>query len=336
MTVIDTPLVLAPMAGGPTTVALAAAVADAGGFGFLAAGHLGAAGLRDEIAEMRSVTSKPFGVNVFVPSVDDPGLTAAAEQYAAELAPWAELAGVLLGLPRYSDGEFAAKIDVLVEARPAVVSFTFGFPPVDAVDRLRAAGSEVWLTVNDPADVSEALDRGLHLDGVVAQGWAAGGHRGGPHDTGEEQLPTAGLLAAVRAVTDLPVISAGGVMTADELTALVDAGAHAVACGTAFLCSDEAGTSDVHRRELTTRQATTVTRAYTGRSARSLTTMWTDLLSHRAPAAYPHVQFLTAPLRAHGRDTGQADLTSLWAGEGHLRCRSGSAADIAAALLGRG
>jgi nitronate monooxygenase len=113
-----------------------------------------------------------------------------------------------------------------------------------------------------------------------------------------------------------------------HLAGLLDAGAHAVACGTAFLCADESGTAEVHRHELTHRTGTVVTRAFSGRSARALVTSWTELFTDVAPAAYPQVHHLTAPLRSHGKATGQPDLVHLWAGTGHAGVRSAPASEI--------
>jgi nitronate monooxygenase len=258
-------------------------------------------------------------------------MTAAAQEYAARLAPWAAAAGLALGTPRYDDDQFAAKVDVLAAAAPAVVSFAFGWPPADVVSRLQAAGSEVWVTVNEPDEVEWA--QALGVDGVVAQGWEAGGHRGGPVDTGDEQLPVRELVRAVRARTDLPVIAAGGLMTGADAAEVLAEGAVAAAFGTAFLTCPEAGTAPVHAHALTHREGTTVTRAFTGRSARALRTAWTEGYGSGAPAAYPHVHHVTAPLRAHGKATGEAELVHLWAGTGHRRVRPLPAGELCRTLL---
>ncbi|KGN39097.1 nitronate monooxygenase [Knoellia subterranea] len=334
MTVLDRRVVLAPMAGGPSTVALAAAVTSAGGFAFLAGAYLTPDRLRDDIVLLRSAAgAAPFGVNLFAPSPYEPGSAARVLEYATRLQPLADKAGVTLGEPIHGDDSFDAKIEVVVSERPAVVSFAFAWPPADVVDRLRAAGIEVWVTVNDASETAWADELGV--DGIVAQGWEAGGHRGGPVDTGLHQAPTRLLLHSVRELTSLPVIAAGGVADPAHVAGLVAAGAHAVACGTAFLRADEAGTADVHRHELTQRTDTVVTRAFTGRSARALVTSWTEVFTEVAPAAYPQVHFLTAPLRAHGKATGQPDLVHLWAGTGHLAARSGPAVAIVDHLSSR-
>ncbi|WP_235529271.1 MULTISPECIES: nitronate monooxygenase family protein [unclassified Phycicoccus] len=325
------PLVLAPMAGGPSTVALAAAAAEGGVFPFLAGAYLAPDRLATDLDELRDASPHPFGVNVFAPSPDHPSMLEDAHRYAALLAPWAASAGVRLGVPRYDDDAFAAKVDLLVEAAPAVVSFAFGWPPAEVVERLQAVGTLVWVTVNDPAEADWA--RELGVDGLVAQGWEAGGHRGGPVDTGEPQPPVRDLVTALVARTDLPVVATGGVVDGRGAADLLALGASAVALGTAFLACPEAGTAPVHVHALTHRDGTVVTRAFTGRSARALATTWTDLFTEAAPAAYPHVHHVTAPLRAHGKATGEAELVHLWAGTGHRQVRPLPAAELARTLV---
>ncbi len=326
------PVVLAPMAGGPGTVALAAAVGSAGGFPFLPGGYLAPDRLAADVAILRAATDAPFGVNLLVPGPDRPELTQAARDYATQLAPIAELAGIGLGVPRWDDDGYADKLDALLAAPPAVVSFAFGWPGLDDVDRLHRRGVEVWVTLNDPAEVEWAGELGV--DGIVAQGWDAGGHRGGPVDN-RRGHPTVDLVRAVRHLAPgrTTVVAAGGVPDGVAARGLLEAGADAVAFGTAYLLADEAGTADVHRHELHHRSGTVVTRAFTGRSARALRTTWTERYSDIAPAAYPHVHHVTAPLRRHGRETGQPELVHLWAGTAHRQARPGPAERITESLL---
>jgi nitronate monooxygenase len=319
------------MAGGPSTVALAAAAAEGGVFPFLAGAYLTPERLHDDIVALRASTPEPFGVNIFAPSPDSPSMQQEALEYAALLAPWAASAGVELGAPRYDDDAFDAKVDLLVESAPALVSFAFGWPPAEVVARLQATGVEVWVTVNEATEVEWAQELGV--DGLVVQGWEAGGHRGGPVDTGATQSELLPLVTEVAGLTELPVLGTGGVMTGADAAAVLRAGATAVALGTAFLDCPEAGTAPVHRHALTHRTGTTVTRAFTGRSARALTTTWTELFSEAAPAAYPHVHHLTAPLRARGKATGEAELVHLWAGTGHANLRRLPAAELARSLV---
>ena len=224
MTLLDRRVVLAPMAGGPGTVELAAATTRAGAFAFLAGAYLPPDRLRDDIVLLRSaVGGAPFGVNLFAPSPYEPGSAARVNDYAARLRPLAEKAGVSLGEPLHDDDSFDAKVEVVLAERPAVVSFAFAWPPADVVDRLRAAGIEVWVTVNDASETAWADELGV--DAIVAQGWEAGGHRGGPVDTGHHQPPTRTLLQSIRRLTSLPVVAAGGVSDAAHVAGLLQASA---------------------------------------------------------------------------------------------------------------
>lgn len=328
-------LVLAPMAGGPTTPALVSAAARAGAFGFLAAGYLTVDALADQVRVLRSQSTEPFGINLFVPAPDHPTTMQAARDYRERLQPLAELAGVELGAPRWDDDAYADKVDFVLQERPSVVSFAFGWPSALDVARLQRAGVEIWVTITDPRQVAWAVELGV--DALVAQGDEAGGHRGGPVDV-PHGIPTEDLVRGVTALRDrkIRVIAAGGVADAADVSRLRRAGADAVAAGTAFLRADEAGTAPVHREALAHREGTVVTRAFTGRSARALRTSWTDVFTAHAPAAYPHVHHVTAPLRTHGKATGQPELVHLWAGTGHGSARSGPAARIVADLVAGG
>lgn len=321
------PVVLAPMAGGPSTPALAAAVTAAGGLGFLAAGYLTPERLVADVAEARRLTDGPLGVNVFsAPGPADPAEVAA---YAARLAPFAARHGVALGAPAHDDDGLAAKVALLRELPVEVVSFTFGPPPVAVVDALHAGGAEVWSTVTDRAEAEVAAACGV--DVVVAQGAEAGGHQGATVDDDRPPRPVLELVAAVASVGP-PVVAAGGIVDAAEVAAARTAGAAAVQVGTAFLLCPEAGTSPVHRAAVARGGPTVLTRAFSGRRARGLANAWTEELGADAPVAYPDVHHLTVPLRAHGRAVGDPGLVNLWAGTGVDRVRPLPAAEVVAAL----
>jgi nitronate monooxygenase len=316
------PIVLAPLAGGPSTPALAAAVSGAGGLGFLGAGYLTAERLAEDIAATRGLTGEPFGVNLFVPSPPPPPGTAAA--YAAALAGEAARAQVELGTPRYSDDAWTAKLDLLAEDPVAVVSFTFGCPPAKVLSRLRTAGSEVWVTVTSPAEAEAAVTAGA--DALVVQGSEAGGHRGGFTDS-DDAVALLPLLQLVAAASDLPLIATGGIATGAGIAAVLAAGARAAALGSAFLRSPEAGTAPVHREALRSSTPTALTRAFTGRAARGIRNRL--MAEHQdAPSAYPDVHFVTAPLRQAGRAAGDPDVVNLWAGQAYPLGSDLPAADL--------
>ncbi|MCV2487829.1 nitronate monooxygenase [Geodermatophilus sp. YIM 151500] len=307
-------IVQAPMAGGPSTPELVAAVSEAGGLGFLAAGYKSPAAVREEIRAVRAVTGQRFGVNVFAPG--PPGDAEAVRRYASELRGEAERWGVDLGEPRADDDAWAAKVALVAEERVPVVSFTFGLPHPDMVAALHAVDVTVQVTVTTPEEALAARDIGA--DALVVQGIEAGGHRGGFRDDdggGEYGLLT--LLRLVARAVDLPLVAAGGIMDGPSVAAVLVAGAEAAQLGTAFLRCPEAGTSPAHRRALTAYQETALTRAFSGRRARGLVNRFLTEHTATAPAAYPQVHHLTTPLRAAARQAGDPDGLNLWAGQGH-------------------
>jgi nitronate monooxygenase len=321
------PVVLAPLAGGPATPELAAAVANAGGLGFIAAGYLTPDVFADHLRRARALTEGPLGANLFVlpePVVD----VEAIAGYARELAPEAAVYGAELGQPRYEDDWLDAKLEIALAARIDVLSTTFAPPPAELVTRARAQGTEVWATVATVADASTALAAGA--DALVVQGLEAGGHHGTFADDGAGELPLLDLLRELRAA-GVPLIAAGGIGDRAAADAARAAGAAAVLAGTAFLLCPEAGTSDPHRAAIARGGETAITRAFTGRRARGLVNRFMG--DHpNAPSAYPHVHHLTAPLRAAARAAGDAELLNLWAGTTAGSARPRPAAEIVSLL----
>jgi nitronate monooxygenase len=326
---VEVPIVQAPLAGGASTPALTAAVVEAGAFGFVAAGYRTPEQVRDDVAAVHALTEQPFGVNLFVPGRRAEPATYAA--YVASLADEARARGVELGEPRFEDDAWEAKL-ALLEAEPvAAVSFTFGCPPAEAVERLHAAGSEVWVTVTDPDEASRAAATGA--DALVVQGIEAGGHRASFVDAdGAGEYGLLALLQLLRAHTDLPLIATGGISTGAAVAAVLTAGARAAQVGTAFMRCPEAGTSAAHREALATSQPTRLTRAFTGRQARGIANRFLREHSADAPIAYPEVHHVTAPLRAAGRAAGDPEVLNLWAGQAHELARDLPAADVVSTM----
>jgi nitronate monooxygenase len=310
----EIPIVQAPMAGGPSTPALTAAVADAGGYGFIAAGYLSAEALREVIDKTRSLTGAPFGVNLFVPS--EPGDAAAVAAYAVTLRLESERFGAALGEPRWDDDGYDAKLDVVESARVHLASFTFGCPTTAIVDRLHRADVQIAVTVTSADEARLASDAGADL--LAVQGTEAGGHQASFAKLAANDRPLLSLLDQVRETSDLPMIGAGGVMTGNDAAAVMATGAMAVQIGTALLCANEAGTSDVYRYALLEQAYpdTIVTRAYSGRFARGLANRFALEHDRNAPQAYPEVHHLTRPLRAAATLAGDSSIPNLWAGTG--------------------
>lgn len=329
----DLPIVAAPMAGGPSTVALASAVTDAGGFSFLPAGYLAATALEALLGEAHA-TGRPFGVNLFVPqpgAVDPAGYDA----YRAALADdAAALAVDLPAQPRHDDDAWSDKVDLLVSDPVPLVSLTFGLPDAGDIRRLQAAGSRVLATVTTADEARAAADAGV--DGLVVQGPAAGGHSGTfdpRRPIGEEA--TTDVVRAVRAVSRLPLVAGGGVDGPGAVSDLLAAGAEAVAVGTLLLRADEAGTSATHRTALADPAfaTTVVTHAFTGRPARALRNGFIERHGATAPFGYPELHHLTRDLRRAAAVAGDPHRLHLWAGTGHRSALAAPAAEIVRGLL---
>ncbi len=326
------PIIQAPMAGGPSTVALAVAVSRAGGMGFLASGYGRAAKMREEVRAVKSAISAPFGVNLFMPARRDFD-TAAVAQYLERLAAEEQRYGVNLGDPRNDDDHWQAFLGALVDERPPVASFTFGCPAAVEMTRLREQGIEVWVTVTDPGEAMIAQQRGA--DAVIVQGAEAGGHRGGFSDQDDaEPLALVPLLRLTRSRCELPLIAAGGICDGEGLAAALCAGASAAQMGSAFMLADEAATHPAHRSLLSTNAPTGLTRAFSGRQARGIVNRFQSTYTAAAPAAYPQIHYATSPLRAAARNAGDADGFNLWAGQAHALAQSRPAAEIVRTVAG--
>ena len=322
------PVVVAPMAGGPTTTALVIAAAEAGALAFLAAGYKSVDAMVAEIAAVRSARDDPFGVNVFVPGAPTSDRDALAA-YLAELGADAEAVGAPLGEPSWDDDHFPEKIEALLAAPPSIVSFTFGCPAPEVIAAFQDAGCLVAVTVTRPAEAAIAASAGA--DALCVQSHEAGAHRGvfTVDQTDPAELDLISLIAEIRDRTGLPQIAAGGVMHRDHVAAVVAAGAVAAQCGTAFVRCTESGAHPVYKAALTDPRLTTtaVTRAFSGRPARGLVNQF--VVDHPdAPLAYPEINNATRPLRTAAAARGDVDRMSLWAGVGFRSATAGAAGEI--------
>ena len=320
------PLVLAPMAG-VSTPELVAAVSEAGGLGSLGAAYLTPEQIRAEAATIRTLTGRPFALNLFapgeIPAVSDAQMGAAL----AELAPLHAALGLPAPTPPAPPQDtFAAQLEAVLDVRPAVFSFTFGRIAPELLRDIRRRGVLTIGTATSPAEAEWLAQDGV--DAVVVQGGAAGGHRGGW--LRDDLADTLELLTRTRQTVKLPLLAAGGLMTRDHIRAALDAGASAAQCGTAFLRAAEAGTSAPYRAALRAGSSTTLTRNFSGRPARGLKNTVTEELC--APLPYPWQNSVTRPLRTAAAAQGRAEYLSLWAGEGFGRGQDGPAAEIVAGL----
>ncbi len=301
---IGQPIIQAPMAGAATP-ALAAAVSNAGGLGSLGSAEMNVDQLRAATAMLREATDRPFNLNFFIQ--DAPRTEPAVLEHTRQrLAPWYSAAG--LGappetLPALGPSFDDARLALLLEIRPAVVSFHFGLPAPDAVLALKAAGIVVVSTATNVAE-ARALER-AGVDAVIAQGYEAGGHRGSHQPTAPgDGVGTMALIPQVADAVGVPVIAAGGIGDGRGIAAAFALGASGVQMGTAFLSCPEAGTDAPRRARLrcATDSDTMLTDAFSGRAARAMRSRYAQVMeAHREPLpAFLQMYALSDPLVAAG------------------------------------
>lgn len=333
---ITLPIIQAPMAG-VQGVELAIAVSNAGGLGSLPCAMLSLDQMRASLAAMRAGTSQPYNVNFFChaePVVD----AARQDAWMAVLRRYYDELGI--APPAQPSGParrpFSADmLDVLAEFKPPVVSFHFGLPAPELVAEIRAWGSRVLSSATTVDEARWLAARGV--DGVIAQGLEAGGHRG--HflsDDLSRQMGTIALVSQIARAIDLPVVAAGGISRATSVAAALALGADGVQVGTAYLLCPEATTSPLHRRALRGEDArhTVITNVFTGRPARSIVNRLVRELGpvSALPPSFPLAAGFTALLRARAESVGSSDFSPLWCGQDATGCGELPAAEMTRAL----
>lgn len=335
---LSVPLIQAAMAG-VSTPAMAAAVSNAGALGSIGLGASDAATARDMIAAVRAQTSRPFTVNLFTHAtpVDNPAREAEWIAFLAPLfaqygaTPPAQLATIYRSLADDRD-----MVSMLLDTVPPVVSFHFGLPPADIIAALKQRGISLLATATSLAEAQAIAAAGL--DGVVAQGVEAGGHRGmfdpaAPDDA----LTTFALTRLLVQAVDLPVIAAGGIMDGAGIAAALDLGAVAAQLGTAFIACPESAANAAYRAALAGPAAhhTQLTALISGRPARALAnrfTALTDATRGRLPPDYPRAYDAGKALNAAASARGEHGFGAQWAGQGAPLARAMPAAELVAVL----
>ncbi len=333
---IEHPIFLAPLGGGPGTPELAAAVSEVGGLGSLGAAYMTPTQMREAIRKVRSLTRKPFMLNLFCGGRDGrtgfdagPMLNLLGEIH----QKWGLPAPVVPSLPV---DPFPAQLDVVLEERPAAFSFTFGIPDAEALRRVKAQGI---LVLGTATTVQEGrLLEQAGVDGIVAQGAEAGAHRGTFAGSFEASMvPLAELVRGLVRECSVPVIASGGIMDGRDIAAALAGGAAAVQLGTAFLACPECGASEAYKRAIMEagRDTTVITRVFSGRPARGLVNTFIAQLEGREEIIlpYPLQNALTRPMRTAAAERGEAGYLSLWAGQGVARARSLPAGELVRRLV---
>ena len=337
------PIIQAPM-GGADTPALIAAVCNSGGLGSLAAAYLTPDQISKAIARVRELTDKPFNVNLFAggyghgasaPANSGPMLAGAPMlALLSEIHQALELPAPTLPAPPADP--FNDQLEAILDARPAVFSFTFGIPSRDALARIKSRGIATFGTATT-ADEAVMLEQ-AGVIAIVAQGAEAGAHRGtfaGPFEAA--MIPTLQLVAAISERVATPAIASGGLMDGRDIAESFARGASAAQLGTAFLACPECGISESYKQAILSARAdtTVITRAFSGRPARGLANTFIERLAGRENIIlpFPVQNILTRPMRNAAAKRGEPGYQSLWAGQGVTRTRTLPAAELVRRLV---
>lgn len=316
------PIIQAPMAGGITTSQMVAAVSNNGALGMIGAGYMSPVELREQIREVKLLTSNNFGVNLFVPN--------AFEISEIEL----EMANLLLNgyrkelcireekihLPNKEDTflSYEQQVQVILEENVPICSFVFGVPTREVIEQLKQNNITTIGTATTVAEAIYIEKQGI--DAVVVQGIEAGGHRGtflSPHE--ESFIGLTSLIPPIVNAVSIPVIAAGGIMDGRGLKAALRLGSHAVQMGTAFLTCEESGAHPLHKEAImhSIDGDTTLTRAFSGKWARGIKNKFiVDMEKHEETfPPFPLQNALTSAIRKVSAKHNNKDYMSLWAGQ---------------------
>ena len=336
---IELPIIQAPMAGVQGS-GLAVAVSNAGGLGSLPCAMLSLDAVRQELAAIGAQTCRPYNVNFFCHA--QPDLDARRDTiWRQALSSYYDEYGIDANATPTGPGRMpfnAAAVDVLEEFKPPVVSFHFGLPAPELLERVRRWGAKI---LSSATTVEEALWLEAHgVDAVIAQGLEAGGHRGFflSQDL-STQVGTFALVPQIVREVKVPVIAAGGIADATGVAAAIVLGAAGVQIGTAYMLCAEANTSQVHRAALKSNAArvTALTNVFSGRPARGILNRLMREIGPMSPAApaFPLATAAITPLRTKAEGLGSGDFSPLWAGQNASGCRELSASRLTRELAGK-
>ncbi|RPJ96778.1 nitronate monooxygenase [Rummeliibacillus sp. TYF005] len=319
------PIIQAPMAG-VTTPEMVIASAEAGILGSIGAGYLNADVTREFIKAVKSETTKPFAVNLFVPKEVNTSKQELEEAYNV-LKPYRKKLMIADEGALLSTTDFDAQVDVIIEEDVKVCSFTFGLPSGEVIKKLHE--HEIF-TIGTATTIEEALlVQDCGLDAVVLQGEEAGGHRGSfiePYQFVSLQK----LLEGAKGKITIPIIAAGGIATKEHIQQAIEAGAEAVQIGTAFVVSEESGASEVYKNQilLAEEDVTALTSAFSGKPARGIENDFMVFMEGNKIAPYPYQNDLTKTIRLRAEELGFYSLLAMWAGKNLHLVEKGSVKDI--------
>ncbi|MBA1243558.1 NAD(P)H-dependent flavin oxidoreductase [Pseudomonas japonica] len=332
---ITVPIIQAPMVG-VSTPTLAAAVSNAGGLGSLGLGASSSEQARAMIAEARALTCGPLNLNLFchAPAQAQPEVDA---RWLQGLVPlFAEFGATPPATMKEIYRTFVGNhsmLEVLLDARPAAVSFHFGLPGAEAIEALKAVGAVLLCSVTSLEEAEQAVAAGV--DALIAQGYEAGGHRGVFDPARDTQLGTLALVRLLAQRVNLPLIAAGGIMDGVAARACLDLGASAVQLGTAFIRCPESAASPAYREALVGPRGhdTRITAAISGRPARGLVNRNFTSLGSTGIPDYPLAYDAQKALAAAAAAKGSGAFAVQWAGQGAPLARAMPAGELVRVLV---
>ena len=332
---VNIPIIQAPMAGGATTIELVTAVSNAGALGSLAGGMLSPSAIIKQANAIKSLTTRPFMINLFVLSEHQSMI------FDAPPPLWIMELYKSLGLeftqPTQAAELFNEQFSALLTANPKVASFAFGILNQQQIQALKSRNIKIIGTVNHPQEAIAWQEIGA--DAICVQGSEAGGHLGGFLEiSANNPTKLRSLLKQCALATNLPIIAAGGLMNGNNLADIIANGACAGQFGTAFLTTKESGIAPAYKDKLLNAQKDTLTRhtkLFSGKSARGIVNKFMEdyaNFENNVPP-YPQQNAYTQPIRKLANQKQDAEYMSLWAGEGLAHCRELTATELISELL---
>ena len=318
---IQYPILQGPFSGGLSSAKLVAAVSNAGGLGGYGAYQLQPEQIVEVVDEIRTLTNKPFNINLWVNDADEKANNLANDEFekvAAQFKPYFdELQIPLPQKPGNVSSKFEKQVEVLLSLKPAVFSFVFGIPSIEILAECR---KQTIITIGAATTLDEALAlEKADVDLIVASGFEAGGHLPGFLKPAEESLHgTISLVQQLSIKIKKPIIAAGGIGDTKGIRAAFELGASGVQIGTAFLACEESGASNEYRDILFSERAnyTSLTNAFTGRLARGITgTIAEELPNSVDVLPFPFQTTFMSPLRKAAIEQGRMDMLTFWAGQ---------------------
>lgn len=327
------------MAGGVTTTNLVSSVSNFGGLGMIGAGYMTPEQIRNQIKEIKRETTKPFGINLFIPNdfkVSENEINRASEL----LQPLKEQLHVKKENPTLPTVEkewatFYEQVKVIIDEKVPICSFTFGLPPKETITNLKEHG--IFLIGTATTTAEALLCQEIGMDAVVLQGSEAGGHRGTFAGDDDHPIDIIPLISQVMAKVSIPVIAAGGIMNGRGVYDILNLGAHAAQLGTAFLTCLESGAHNAHKQAIFNLidDQTVLTRVYSGKWARGINNKFYQELKAFEDdlPPFPVQNALTNPIRKASALQNKPDYMSLWAGQNAFLAKNLSVKELMEALI---